>query len=231
HECDDLTVRHERRLMHLRVVSEQLPAPPVANQQLAIHEVVATDFVAAQERIEPCPSRPSTCCSRFVSTECDWGRELGWETAEPHRARVPDRHRVGLLARCREVERGRDSIHADPGRPNPSGLEHRQLERHGAGGAPMRTAVDSEGGSGSFLALYAARADQTADCKKRTLPMSKLASIVFLLHRMGIGLGAFGHGTSVRHLHAAIDQFPIDADMHSILCVVWYFVGGCARDS
>jgi len=87
-----------------------------------------------QERIEPCPSRPSTCCSRFVSTECDWGRVLVWEAAESDRARVADHTRVGLRARS-AVERGRDSIHADTGRRNPSGLEHRQLERHGAGGA------------------------------------------------------------------------------------------------
>ena len=57
--------------------------------------------------------------------------------------------------------------------------------------------------------------------------MSKLASIVFLLDAIAIGVGAFGHGASVRHLHAAIDQFPIDADMHSMLYVVWYFVSGC----
>ena len=57
--------------------------------------------------------------------------------------------------------------------------------------------------------------------------MLKLASTVFLLDAMAIGLGAFGHGAAVRHLHAAVDQFPIDADMHSMLYVVWYFVSGC----
>ena len=40
--------------MHLRAASEQLAAPtPVTNQQLAIHEVVATDFVAAQSTSSP----------------------------------------------------------------------------------------------------------------------------------------------------------------------------------
>lgn len=57
--------------------------------------------------------------------------------------------------------------------------------------------------------------------------MLRLASIVFLLDAIVIGLGALGHGASVRHVHAAIDQFPIDADMHSMLYVVWYFVSGC----
>jgi len=45
--------------------------------------------------------------------------------------------------------------------------------------------------------------------------MWKLASIVFLLDAIAIGLGAFGHGASVRHLRAAIDHFRIDADSPS----------------
>ena len=57
--------------------------------------------------------------------------------------------------------------------------------------------------------------------------LKKLASIAFLLDAIAIGLGALGHGLAVRHLHAAIDQFPIDGDMHSMLYVVWYFVSGC----
>jgi hypothetical protein len=57
--------------------------------------------------------------------------------------------------------------------------------------------------------------------------LKKLASIVFLAVAIAIGLGAFGHGLAVRHVHAAIDQFPIEADMHSMLYVVWYFVSGC----
>ena len=57
--------------------------------------------------------------------------------------------------------------------------------------------------------------------------LTRLASIVFLLDAIAIGLGGFGHGASVRHLHAAIDQFPIEANMHSMLYVVWYFVSGC----
>ena len=40
---------------------------------------------------------------------------------------------------------------------------------------------------------------------------TKLASTVFLLDAIAIALGAFGHGAAVRHLHAAIDQFPIEA--------------------
>jgi hypothetical protein len=57
--------------------------------------------------------------------------------------------------------------------------------------------------------------------------VKKLASLIFLLDSLIIGLGAFGHGLQVRHVHAAIDQFPIEPDMHSMLYVVWYFVSGC----
>jgi hypothetical protein len=55
----------------------------------------------------------------------------------------------------------------------------------------------------------------------------KIASAIFLLDTLVIGLGAFGHGLQVRHVHAAIDHFPIEPDLHSMLYVVWYFVSGC----
>jgi len=57
--------------------------------------------------------------------------------------------------------------------------------------------------------------------------LRKLASVIFLLDSLVIGLGAFGHGLQVQHVHAAIDQFPIESDMHSMLFVVWYYVSGC----
>jgi hypothetical protein len=57
--------------------------------------------------------------------------------------------------------------------------------------------------------------------------MRTFASVVFLLDSVVIGLGAFGHGLQVRHVHAAIDQFPIEPDLHGMLYVVWYFVSGC----
>jgi hypothetical protein len=57
--------------------------------------------------------------------------------------------------------------------------------------------------------------------------LKKLASLIFLLDSLVIGLGAFGHGLQARHLHAAIDQFPIEPNVHSMIYVVWYFVSGC----
>jgi hypothetical protein len=57
--------------------------------------------------------------------------------------------------------------------------------------------------------------------------LKRLASWIFLLDSLVIGLGAFGHGLQVRHLHVALDRFPIEPDMHSMIYVVWYFVSGC----
>ena len=57
--------------------------------------------------------------------------------------------------------------------------------------------------------------------------LKKIASIIFLLDSLVIGLGAFGHGSQAGHLHSAVDQFPIEPDMKSMLYVVWYFVSGC----
>ncbi len=55
----------------------------------------------------------------------------------------------------------------------------------------------------------------------------RLASYVFLAVSVVIGLGAFGHGSSVRNIHAGIDPFPLDAKVSTILYIVWYFVSGC----
>ena len=56
--------------------------------------------------------------------------------------------------------------------------------------------------------------------------MRQLASAVFLVASVLIGLGALGHGSQGAHLHASIDQFPIEPGMASMLYVVWYFVSG-----
>jgi hypothetical protein len=57
--------------------------------------------------------------------------------------------------------------------------------------------------------------------------LKRVASIVFLLVGVIIGLGAFGHGSAASRVHAAIDQFPIDHHIHATLYIVWYFVSGC----
>jgi uncharacterized protein YndB with AHSA1/START domain len=94
-------------------------------------------------------------------TECDWGSILVWEP--PHRLVIawkitsewgyePD------LAKSSEVEiifrqQGDGATLVE--------LEHRHLERHGAGAASMRTGIDSEGGWGMLLRLFGDKVDQT----------------------------------------------------------------------
>ena len=95
-------------------------------------------------------------------TECDWGQVLVWQP--PHRLVLAWQitHEWGYqpdLAQSSEVEI-RFTPTADGG--TRVDLEHRHLERHGAGGATVRTAVDSDGGWDSLLNLYAARVDQTS---------------------------------------------------------------------
>ena len=94
-------------------------------------------------------------------TECDWGRVLVWEP--PHRLVLAWQitHEWGY-----QPDLGQSSEVEIRFTPTPDGgtrvdLEHRHLERHGAGGATMRTAVDSEGGWSSLLKLFATRVEQT----------------------------------------------------------------------
>jgi uncharacterized protein YndB with AHSA1/START domain len=93
-------------------------------------------------------------------SDCDWGRVLIWEP--PHRIVLawqitPEWGFQPDLAQSSEVEirftpTGDGETRVD--------LEHRHLDRHGAGVASMRTAIDSEGGWGGLLKLYASRVDQ-----------------------------------------------------------------------
>ena len=41
-----------------------------------------------------------------------------------------------------------------------TGAAHRHFERHGSGGAAMRTAVDTDNGWGGLLKLFAVKAEQ-----------------------------------------------------------------------
>jgi len=87
--------------------------------------------------------------------------------------------------------------------------------------------------SGSAAAPTRARqtrervADRSIGHAEQMFALRTLASATFLLDSLVIGLGAFGHGSQATHLHAAIDQFPIESDIHSMIYVVWYFVSGC----
>jgi uncharacterized protein YndB with AHSA1/START domain len=93
-------------------------------------------------------------------TECDWGKILVWEPS--HRFVMawqinaqwqyePD------LAKSSEVEVIFTPV---PGGLTRVDLEHRYFERMGAGAATMRTGVDSPGGWGTLLQLFAAQLEQ-----------------------------------------------------------------------
>jgi uncharacterized protein YndB with AHSA1/START domain len=90
-------------------------------------------------------------------TEADWGRVLDWDP--PHRLRLAWQitHLWGYqpdLAKASEVEVRFTSIHAESTRVE---VEHRFFERHGEGGAAMRTAVNAPNGWTGIMTLFADR--------------------------------------------------------------------------
>jgi uncharacterized protein YndB with AHSA1/START domain len=94
-------------------------------------------------------------------TECPWGQILVWEPPRRFVMAWQITHEWGYqpdLAQSSEVEvrftpTGDGATRVD--------LEHRNFERHGAGGETMRTSVSSPGGWGSLLDLYAKRVAET----------------------------------------------------------------------
>ena len=58
HECDDIGVSNNGRLVHTLVVSQQLlAATPIADEEFTVDEVVAAHFVAAQWALTYCHER------------------------------------------------------------------------------------------------------------------------------------------------------------------------------
>jgi len=96
------------------------------------------------------------CYQRSVGgSECDWGRLLVWDP--PHRFVIawhlnaqweydPD------SAKASEVE---VRFTPEPDGSTRVDLEHRHFERHGSGAAAIRSGVDSPGGWGSLLEMFA----------------------------------------------------------------------------
>jgi uncharacterized protein YndB with AHSA1/START domain len=101
------------------------------------------------------------CYGRSIDgTECEWGSILVWE---PPRRFVlawqitPDWQYEPDRSRASEVE---VRFTAEPGGSTRVDLEHRHFERHGTGGATIRTSVDSQNGWGGLLQLFATEAER-----------------------------------------------------------------------
>ena len=90
--------------------------------------------------------------------QCDWGEVLVWEPPQRFVMAWKITHAWGYepdLSKASEVE-----VRFTPlGDSTRVDLEHRHFERHGAGAEVMRTSIDSPGGWGGLLALYAAKAE------------------------------------------------------------------------
>jgi uncharacterized protein YndB with AHSA1/START domain len=93
-------------------------------------------------------------------TDCPWGEIVAWE---PPR-RFVMAWKINLQwqyetdpAKASEVE---VSFTPEPDGSTRVDLEHRHLERHGDGWEGMRKQIDSTGGWGTLLALYAAKAGE-----------------------------------------------------------------------
>ncbi len=88
-------------------------------------------------------------------TECEWGRVLAWEP--PHRAAFSWHLQADWTFdpnpdRASEVE---VRFFAEDAGKTRVELEHRNLERHGAGWEQVRTGVDSPGGWSAILEQFA----------------------------------------------------------------------------
>jgi uncharacterized protein YndB with AHSA1/START domain len=94
-------------------------------------------------------------------TECDWGQITEWEP--PRRFlmawKITAQWRYEPeLSKSSEVEVRFTPLENGSTRVD---LEHRNFERVGAGWESMRAQVDSEGGWGSLMELFAAEAEKT----------------------------------------------------------------------
>ena len=101
------------------------------------------------------------CYSEQVDgTDCDWGEVLVWEPPRRFVMAWKITHQWGYEPDAKKASEVEVRFTPLEGGSTRVDLEHRYFERHGAGGAVMRTAVDSTGGWNDLLQLYAAQAAQ-----------------------------------------------------------------------
>lgn len=121
------------------------------------HHIGKTPMVSVT--IEPRPG--GTCYTRHEDgSVAIWGHVLAWEPPTRLVLAWQVTHEFGHqpdIARSSEVEVRFTPIARESTRVD---LEHRLLERHGAGAVAMRQAVDAPNGWSTILGLYCQRADQ-----------------------------------------------------------------------
>ena len=99
------------------------------------------------------------CYSEQVDgTDCDWGEVLVWEPPRRFVMAWKITHQWGYEPDAKKASEVEVRFTPVEGGSTRVDLEHRYFERHGAGGAVMRSAVDSTGGWNDLLQLYAAQA-------------------------------------------------------------------------
>ena len=101
------------------------------------------------------------CCSEQEDgTQCDWGTVTAWEP--PHRLVLAWQitHEWGYEPDLNQASEVEILFRAQPDGSTLIDLEHRRLERHGAGATALRLAIDSQGGWELLLRLYVAAAEK-----------------------------------------------------------------------
>ena len=92
-------------------------------------------------------------------TDCPWGQVTAWEPPSRFIFLWQVTHEWGFepdLSKCSEVEIRFSPVGDGSTRVD---LEHRHFERHGAGAATLKTAVEAPNGWSGLLAMYAARVE------------------------------------------------------------------------
>ena len=101
------------------------------------------------------------CYSEQVDgTDCDWGKVLVWEPPRRFVLAWQITHTFGYepdLAKSSEVEVRFTPVADGSTRVD---LEHRHFERHGAGAAAMRAAVDAPNGWTTIIQLFVTAAEK-----------------------------------------------------------------------
>jgi hypothetical protein len=120
------------------------------------HHIGATPM---KKSVLECRSGGRCYSEHADGTECDWGQVLEWDPprrflmawqVSPMWSFEPD------LAKSSEVE---VRFTRQPDGSTRVDLEHRYLERHGSGWEQLRSQIDSQGGWGGMLQMFAAKAE------------------------------------------------------------------------